>query len=72
MAINNYLFIKYFTLFIIAHNGLAMRSVPKGIAYRCCCAPFLFLYFVRAFGQTHSLASFGLCGWLEQLGNVCI
>ena len=21
------------------HNGLAMRSVPKGIAYRCCVCP---------------------------------
>jgi len=24
-----------------------------------------------AVGQTHSLPSFGLCGWLERLGNVC-
>src|SRR5690554_3354116 len=28
-------------------------------------------FFSRALAQTHSLTSFGWCGWLERLGNVC-
>lgn len=35
-------FIKNFTYgnsgVVVGYNGLAMRSVPKGIAYRFCCA----------------------------------
>ena len=34
-------------IFRMKHNGLAMRSIPKGIAYRFCCAPFLFFLSVK-------------------------
>ena len=30
----------------IVANGLAMRSVPKGIAYRRCCVPFFIFSFI--------------------------
>ena len=50
---NDVLYIFYF--FIL--NGLAMRSGPKGIAYRCCCT-LAFLFFGSA--KAYSLASFGL------------
>ena len=60
---NDVLCIFYFFIF----NGLAMRSGPKGIAYRCCCT-LAFLFFGSA--KAYSLASFGLCGCFERLANV--
>jgi hypothetical protein len=44
-----------------------LLTAVYSIVFSC----FIFFFRFSALGKTHSLTSFGLCGCLERLGNVC-